>query len=287
VIPIVFLYFAFHGIWSFYMASFLLLDCIFLSDRLRTVINAVVIPFKDVRSTTKTCKSSTMTGLFWLQLRCFLRSAVRALCLHSMATFTAPNIRCSLELLTTFYQRIKIVATFILMGFIVYIFTAFGMYQFGGMIIYQDDALTIDGDQVVMSDGFSECPNLAVCFLEFFDVGLRSGDIVDATFDDLTYKDGIHPYFGRIIYGLAFFIVIGVILFDIVTGIIIDTFGSMREEASARRETIKSQTFMAGIERSVIESSKLNFDEINEVDQDKWNCEFTPTIYPTPETDLS
>ena len=84
LVPVVFFYFACHGVFRFYMASLLLLDCIFLSDRLQTVINAVVKPIKDI------------------------------------------------------------VATFILMGFMVYIFTAFGMYQFGGMIVYYDDSLEID-----------------------------------------------------------------------------------------------------------------------------------------------
>ena len=64
---------------------------------------------------------------------------------------------------------------------------------------------------------------------------------------------------------------IGVILFDIVTGIIIDTFGSMREAAADRRETVRSSTFIAGIDRGTIESSSLSFNEINEVDQNKWN----------------
>ena len=213
LVPVVFFYFACHGVFRFYMASLLLLDCIFLSDRLQTVINAVVKPIKDI------------------------------------------------------------VATFILMGFMVYIFTAFGMYQFGGMIVYYDDSLEIDGNAVVIPEttGWTQCPNLAVCFLEFFDVGLRSGDIVDASFDDLTYRDGIYPWFGRIVYGLAFFLVIGVILFDIVTGIIIDTFGSMREELAKRHERKTRCTFIAGVERATIEGSQLNFSDVNDVDQDKWN----------------
>ena len=42
----------------------------------------------------KTCKLT-----IWLQLRCFLRVAMRTLCLHSMVTITAPDAHtCSLKL---------------------------------------------------------------------------------------------------------------------------------------------------------------------------------------------
>lgn len=145
LIPVAYCYLSFHGTYHYYLASLLLLDCIFLSDRLQLVINAVVIPAKDI------------------------------------------------------------FATFVLMGFCVFIFTSFGMYQFGGNVVFFDDALSIadDAKQIVIPDatGWTQCPNLAVCFLEFFDVGLRSGDIVDATFDDITYQDGLRTWFDRIVFG--------------------------------------------------------------------------------------
>ena len=44
------------------------------------------------------------------------------------------------------------------------------------------------------------------------------------SFDDMTYQDGLGPWFQRIIFALAFFLIIGVILFDIVTGTVVDKF---------------------------------------------------------------
>ena len=227
------MWFAVHGTFRFYMCSLLLLDIIFLNERLKNVIRAV--------------------------------------------TLTATDLA----------------VTFVLMAFVVFIFTAFGMYESGQMVWYESDefqAVVLDDQQAVFDDGefakgtiysrpdddvgFSLCPNLAVCFLEFFDSGLRSGDIVDAAFDDLTYRDNMMAYFGRIVFGLAFFLVIGVILFDIITGIIIDKFGELREQTAVRLERIKNSTFIADIERNTCDENGLDFDEINNHDQDKWNYVF-------------
>merc|ERR1711988_1434391 len=82
-------------------------------------------------------------------------------------------------------------------------------------------------------DGFPTCPNLAMCFFETLDVGMRTGDIVGEAMDSVTYRDGL-TYADRVLFGIVFFFLLGVILFDIVTGIIIDTFSSLREETVDR-----------------------------------------------------
>ena len=78
-------------------------------------------------------------------------------------------------------------------------------------------------------------------------------------------------YFSRIVFGLSFFLVIGVILFDIVTGIIIDKFGEHREITATRLDKIKNSTFIADIDRSTCDENGLDFDDINTRDQDMWN----------------
>ena len=64
----------------------------------------------------------------------------------------------------------------------VFIFTAFGMDQFGQQVVFEDE----ESLNVVLSQnstgisgtasiggGFELCPNLGVCFLEFVNSGLR------------------------------------------------------------------------------------------------------------------
>ena len=65
----------------------------------------------------------------------------------------------------------------------VFIFTAFGMYEFGQQVAYEDEeslnvalsqnnATGISGTASI-GDGFELCPNLGICFLEFVNSGLR------------------------------------------------------------------------------------------------------------------
>ena len=130
-----------------------------------------------------------------------------------------------------------IAAVFLLMVFVIVIFTMVGLYSFGQLITLETGEM-----QLNMTSGFIEpaepgqCPNLAACFIQILDVGLRSGDIVGESFDDVTYEDGAGPWLLRVTYGLLFFLVIGVILFDIVTGIIIDKFSALREETAVREK---------------------------------------------------
>jgi len=164
-----------------------------------------------------------------------------------------------------------IVHTFGLIICVVFIFTAFGMHRYGEIVEHVDDGLAQDGQNIDPVGSFSMCPNLGICFMEFMDSGMRSGDIVDATFDELTYQEGIASYAWRVVYGLAFFIILGVILFDIVTGIIIDTFGSLREETSERLELLKNRALMSDLDRSDCEEAGIDFDNLRQNDQQLWN----------------
>jgi len=183
--------------------------------------------------------------------------------------FLSSRLQNVIRAVTTNAQDIA--ATFLLMLFMVFIFTSFGIYQFGQQVVFEDDALVLNATTglIEINSQWGLCPNLGICFLEFVNTGLRSGDIVDG-FDDMTYQDGLGPWFDRIVYALAFFLVIGVILFDIVTGIIIDTFSSLREETAARFDQLKNSSFIADIDRATYDELGWSFDELNNLDQDKW-----------------
>lgn len=73
------------------------------------------------------------------------------------------------------------------------------------LVVFEDDALTLTANltRAEISNERSLCPNLGVCFLNFIDAGLRSGDIVGDSFDDVTYEDGLGPYGYRIVYALV------------------------------------------------------------------------------------
>lgn len=235
----IFLTFAALSYYRFYYASLILLDILTLSERLKAVIKAVINPIEDLAQ------------------------------------------------------------VLMLMIFVSFIFTVYGLYFFGqyysmaaddamfgnivvddagnGVIQTPDDDAQAQIQNIAVPDAgmLETCPNLMLCFFETLDQGLRSGDIVDAAFDTTTYQDGL-TYADRVVFGLMFFLVVGVILFDIVTGIIIDTFSALREEKGETMSYLRDNSFISGIAYTDYEEidPRLSFKELQEVDQNKWNYVF-------------
>ena len=120
---------------------------------------------------------------------------------------------------------------------------------------------TSENAVIELANQVSYCRNLLSCWLEMLDEGMRSGDIVDAAFDTVTMSDG-NVYYDRVIYGLVFFLVVGVILFDIVTGIIVDTFASLREELESKLNYHSQTAFISGITETEYKEIGLNYDDL-------------------------
>ena len=146
---------------------------------------------------------------------------------------------------------------FTLMLFVAYIFSMMGLFLFGQNYAenaddYSAELRGADGSWLngTVSPGGSEltCFNLLSCFTVTIDYGLRSGDIVDAAMDSSYFTYG-QRHVDRVIFGLLFFFVLGVILFDIVTGIIIDTFGALREATAERISYLGNTAFISELER--------------------------------------
>ena len=51
---------------------------------------------------------------------------------------------------------------------------------------------------------------------------------------------------------LCFFVIVGVLLFDMVTGIIVDTFASCREETEHRSHALENTCFICDIDREKV-----------------------------------
>ena len=120
-------------------------------------------------------------------------------------------------------------------------------------------------------DGAVEgCDTLLECFIQTTYIGIRAGDMAEVLDDP---DEG--NYHVRMIFDLSFFLILGILLFDMVTGIILDTFGALREEVAEREAILKNESFVSGLERKEIEEAGgLNFDSINDSDQDVWDYIF-------------
>jgi hypothetical protein len=189
--------------------------------------------------------------------------------------FINSSLKNVMKAVTT--NAFDIFMTLLLMFSVVFIFASFGIWQFGQFVQFPgDDDEILNANNGAAEDGILyNCPNLAVCFLHFLDMGLRTGDIVDVAFTDVTWNYPSMPaWIGRIIYAFSFFFVVGVILFNIVAGIIIDAFGGLREKAQERQALLRNESFIAGIERSTYEENGWHFADLNAEEQAKWDYVF-------------
>jgi hypothetical protein len=84
-------------------------------------------------------------------------------------------------------------------------------------------------------------------------------------------EDGGGVWGTRIAFDLLFYIVIGVLLSNIVTGIILDTFGEMRSAAAERAAVMASTCFMSGIHRQKFNEAGLDFNAHNSMNPDATN----------------
>lgn len=184
-----------------------------------------------------------------------------------------------------------LIQVFILMLFVSYIFTGFGLYHFGEYYtVYPNDGrMTLttfvnrtdyegnsETDAVLLPyDGLNSCPSLIVCFFQTVDVGLRTGDIVGNGMDLITYKEG-STYADRILFGLCFYLILGVILFDIITGVILDQFSILREIGNERQHFLDHTAFISHIPRNEYEeiSQSFKFSELTDEHQNMWNYVF-------------
>jgi hypothetical protein len=100
--------------------------------------------------------------------------------------------------------------------------------------------------------------------------GLRTQDISNIM--NSSGPDANHPTFpDRLFFDLLFFIVLGVLLFNMVTGIIVDTFASLREETESRVAILRDETFISGLLSDDLEKAKTSFIQIQNEQQNIWN----------------
>jgi len=93
--------------------------------------------------------------------------------------------------------------------------------------------------------------------------------------DNLDKTDS--TYMARFIFDLSFFIIVGKVIFDITTGLILDTFAELREEASTRENVLKNECFICGLSRNEYADLTFiskSFEQHQEEVHNKWDYFF-------------
>ena len=113
------------------------------------------------------------------------------------------------------------------------------------------------------------CNTLASCFFYTANLGLRNGGGLADSMEP--YEYGLESKFGaKFIFDLSYFMIINVICLNIVFGVIIDTFGEMRDEAWERAEKLENNCMICLLEKSQLSSDQMNFKDHQHEDHDIW-----------------
>ena len=120
------------------------------------------------------------------------------------------------------------------------VFATFGFRKFGAPAFAVGDD---HGDDVTEDDYI--CNSTFTCFWYIFFVGVPAGTISDLM-TEVTVYDG-EEYWSRVAYDLIFFVWMGVLLFNVITGLMVDTFGALREESNERENTLSNSCFICGV----------------------------------------
>jgi len=102
----------------------------------------------------------------------------------------------------------------------------------------------------------------------------RAGAAGDIRSNLRTVNTGSGDYLARVAYDSIFFVWVGIVILNIITGLMVDTFGAIREEAANRSEILETECFVCGMQRSASDDLGLGkiatFKEHQEREHDKW-----------------
>ena len=121
-------------------------------------------------------------------------------------------------------------------------------------------------------DGEGVCASALQCWWHTLYKGLLEGDI-SAILVGVTYQNG-SEYLARTFFDLAFFLLLGVLLMDAITGTVVDTFATLREESTVRLDMQRNECFISGLRRDTLEELGLDFDALVRKEQNLWNYLF-------------
>lgn len=116
--------------------------------------------------------------------------------------------------------------------------------------MYFNDSIKFNANET----GDSVCRNLFFCYISTINYGLRAGGGIGDFFPSNSYyNDSKITYFIRAINDLSFFAIIIVTFFNIIFGIIIDTFATLRAEKADKEDDMRNICFICSIYRQSID----------------------------------
>eukprot|EP01119_Soliformovum_irregulare_P009811 TRINITY_DN2364_c0_g1_i1.p1 TRINITY_DN2364_c0_g1~~TRINITY_DN2364_c0_g1_i1.p1 ORF type:complete len:1977 (+),score=784.23 TRINITY_DN2364_c0_g1_i1:409-6339(+) len=140
------------------------------------------------------------------------------------------------------------------------------------LYIYSVFAFWFFQDDVNVANGIYNCGNLGQCFIYTLNYGYRAGGGM-ADVMEVPLGKGGHTV-GRFFFDFTFFIIITTILTAIISGIIIDAFGDIRDKHTAAEEFRQSKCYICGLDATNFERHGNGFKTHIEEEHAVWDYLF-------------
>jgi len=125
--------------------------------------------------------------------------------------------------------------------------------------------------------GHPSCATFADCTVFTMNTGLRHEGGIGFGLQERPEDRDDHLQVSRFIYDLSFFVLITTLFLNLLFGIIVDTFGSLRMESQSRENNLRNTAFVSCLDRSQLDKSlsalgrNSGFDWLEAGGQNKWS----------------
>ena len=176
-----------------------------------------------------------------------------------------PTLSDILKAMQIKYLHIILVLIFDLL--IIYIFMWLGFFFFQDFFVYDEILEASSGSKI--SEGF--CYSSAQCYLYYISLGTRSGGGIGESISAVSYQKDIKIFFARFFHDMFFFVIVNLILGNVFLGIIIDTFGELRDANLENEYDRKNICFICQISNDDCLRKNIDFNKhVSEV-HNVWN----------------
>ena len=150
---------------------------------------------------------------------------------------------------------------------IIYIFMWFGFFFFKNFFVYDDILESSSGSSI--SEGF--CYSSVQCYLYYISAGTRSGGGIGEAIKNVSYQKDVKMFFGRFFHDIFFFFIVNLVLGNVFLGIIIDTFGELRDAQLENENDRKNICFICQISSDDCLTKNIDFEKHVNEEHNIWN----------------
>ena len=187
-------------------------------------------------------------ALCFFAIQGFRNGAFFTLMLLDVASISGTVQSLVKSVTTPGFQLVVVAYCFVVIALI---YSAFALEYFEDYFVFDPDA----------HDESRGCHSVIACFWLIMYHGVPAGSL-EPVLDVQDNSD--NSFIFRTFFELVFFILVGIILFNVITGLMVDTFTSLREEAALRVDNLTNECFVCGFTRSAYNDlgmARPTFDE--------------------------